>query len=727
MMKIIENFRSGTVADIESDDLLDGATKIHVLSYKMLNGKIKSIRGSDHKSLKKFLKYHLINKIPLVGHNFICFDIPLLEKILKINLKKLMVIDTITLSYYLNNKRKRHGLDSFLADYGIAKPKVTDWQGLPYEEYRHRCQEDVAINSKLWEDFLERMTGMYSLAKTHIDNGDTDGVRLNTSEVQNIDSLKGKSVDQLICNCLNNLMLKSDMARLQEKTRWKADKPHFEVELAELNDLIRPAQKELQEVMPKVPKYSKRNKPAKPFLKSGELSTSGSNWNELVKSLGVKDKWGNPLTIKTDSPEVLKTIASYADSNINSPQQIKAFLYSHGWKPRSYKFTKDKKYQEAMNAWAAAGYKKGKRPVARGVAQINVDKGDGKELCESVTMLADKAPEILAYSKYTVIKHRYDTIAGMLKNISDDGYLKARMQGFTNTLRVKHTELVNLPGYDKPYAKGIRSGLTCLDNEILLGSDLSSLEDRVKHHFALTIDPKYVNKVNIRGYDPHIEMAHTAGMITNKQFEDFMLVAVKEKDFEDKLIKEGEFKKFASMFDLSVQKNKRRLGKTTNYAAVYGAFPKTISESAGITLDEGQALFDAYWKIHSYVKKIAESQCVIKIVDGTSWLINPINAMMYSIRSEKDIFSTLIQGTGAFLFDMWIDNILQGMEERFGVRRLSGTFHDEFIVAFKDSAKNREEMRDITNKALDKVNKRYILRRELGCGVDFGKKYSEIH
>lgn len=52
---------------------------------------------------------------------------------------------------------------------------------------------------------------------------------------------------------------------------------------------------------------------------------------------------------------------------------------------------------------------------------------------------------------------------------------------------------------------------------------------------------------------------------------------------------------------------------------------------------------------------------------------------------------------------------------------------DEFIVCFRDNESNRKVMTDITQRAIDKVSKQFHLRRELGCDVQMGKDYSEIH
>lgn len=705
-MKRIYNWRKATVFDLESDGLLDLVTKLHVLSLQMAGSKdIASIKGDNHDKIKAMLAYHIENEIPLVAHNGICYDIPALEKLLSVDLSRLMVIDTLALSWYLNFDRKEHGLDSFFSDYGIKKPKIDDWEGLSYREYRNRCVEDVRINKALWEDFKKRLSDeMCTMAKACIDAGEVGGLRLDESEVLAIDKLKDKkTVDEYVDSTLTFLMNKMDMARLQEKTRFKADVEYLLKTEQELKGYLEEAKQILEGVMPKSPVYKVRKEPKKAFLKSGELTLAGEAWNDAIDKLDQRDEFGNYMAMETDNPQVIKVICGYKPANIQSTVQVKDFLLSKGWRPRTFKFVEDK---VAKKAWVDSGFRKDLKPKKRGIPQINKDGDDGKELCPSVIALSAKVPEVMAYSKYSVTKHRYDMIKGFLRDVSKDGFLKARIGGFTNTLRVKHRELVNLPGIDKLYGKNIRGGLICEDSEVLIGCDLSSLEDRVKLHFALPHDPEYVESVSREDYDPHIEIARVAGLIKGEAYQYFL-------DTGDKK-------------DPKVA-GPRKLGKTTNYACVYGAGPAAIATSAGISEEQAKELHTAYWKIHNYVKLIADEQCVIRDSRGNNWLVNPINGFCYSLRTEKDKFSTLIQGTGSYFFDLWVDGIMEQMMKRFKTKRLLACFHDEYISRFRDTESNREVMSQITESVLVEINKMFNLRRELGCGIEFGKRYSEIH
>lgn len=713
-MKEIYNWDKATVADLESDGLLREATKIHVLCCEMASGKSVSIKGSDKQRIQAFFQHHIDNEIPVVFHNGATFDIVLVEKLLGIDLSKLMLIDSLAISWYLNFSRMKHSLGTFHEDYGIEKPAVDDWENLTYEEYEHRCKEDVRINVALWNDLKARLVDIYTIAQREIDSGNVGGKRLFEDEEIYLDQYVGGSVEEAINRLLTFLMFKMDCARLQEDTGWEVDTELLESSIAELTIEGEKAKQELESVMPVVPKYADRKKPAKPFLKAtGELSASGLKWEEIKRLIADKsvDEYGHPMVKPSGKEGVVKFLTGYEEPNGNSPEQIKAFLYSKGWVPQTFKYERD---DEAFSKWIASkpgeganhqewNHWKSSRPEDRAIPQITVAGDNGKELCPSLEDLAEEVPEIRVYAKYCVLKHRLGVLNGFKRDLYN-GKLQARINGFTNTLRVQHAEIVNLAGVDKLLGLIVRGVLVAGKGKVSVGSDMSSLEDRVKHHFMLPHDPEYVATMQAPDYDPHILMALTANMVTQEEFKQFKLGKI-----------------------TADMKAARKKGKTTNYASVYNAGAPKIAQAAGVPLKEGKILHEAYWKLNWSVKAIAEEQCVIKDSRGNKWLVNPINGFCYALRKESDRFSTLAQGTGSFFFDMWVDAILDMMYDKYGKKTLTACFHDENVFVIKDLAKYKEEFREIITKAVDLVNTKYKLRRKLGCETQFGYRYSEIH
>ena len=70
LVKKIFNWRNATVGDLESDGLLDIATKLHVLSYQMQDKNVMSFNASSQESrIKAFFQWHIDSETPVVFHN----------------------------------------------------------------------------------------------------------------------------------------------------------------------------------------------------------------------------------------------------------------------------------------------------------------------------------------------------------------------------------------------------------------------------------------------------------------------------------------------------------------------------------------------------------------------------------------------------------------------------------------------------------------------------------
>ena len=162
----------------------------------------------------------------------------------------------------------------------------------------------------------------------------------------------------------------------------------------------------------------------------------------------------------------------------------------------------------------------------------------------------------------------------------------------------------------------------------------------------------------------------------------------------------------------------RHTYKQANYSCVYGAGGATVARAAGISEREGTALVEAYWKRNWSVKAIAED-CVVKVCKKQKWLYNPVSRLWYSLRAEKDRFSTLNQGTGVWCFDTWVK-----YQRQKGLPQVA-TFHDETVNIVKEANKERAEK--VLRWAIDQTNKELKLNRELDIDIQFGVNYSEIH
>jgi len=482
--------------DVEADGFLDRAEKIHVLSWTNLEKEeVNSL--SDYDEMRDLLKSASV----LVGHNLVRYDVRLLEKVLGIKVEA-KIYDTLPMSWVMFPERNEHGLDSFGKDYGIPKPKVDDWENLSYEEYRHRCEEDVKINFRLWEDLVKRFRLVYGKER------------------------------ELMDQYLQYLTFKMKCAAMAEGSRWKLDFDLANNSLKKLNELQKEKVEELKAVMPKVSKYKEKKKPAQIYKKDGNLTKLAEQWFETLEKNGYAREFEGPIQV----------LDKEVEPNPNSSDQVKQWLFSMGWKPCTF------------------DYKKNEDGTERQIPQVRKD----GELAPSVVVLSETHPEVQLLEGLTVIQHRKSIFEGMLESaeemefwscscgwwdkslkgkepdrcpvcnnkslvLEDVGYyVKAEIAGLTNTLRFKHKKpLVNLPGVDKPWGKEIRGCLVAPEGYILCGADMTSLEDTTRRHFIQPLDPCLVEEQSREDYDPHLKLALEAGMVSQEDY-DFYVSYKKE-------------------------------------------------------------------------------------------------------------------------------------------------------------------------------------------------------
>lgn len=631
-----------TVLDVESNGLLGQATIIHCLSYKtFLNGElIESGSFTDYNDI-----IDLVTSLEvIVGHNIIRYDIPLLEELLEITISALK-IDTLALSWYLiPDKKFKHGLEAWGERLGVAKPLINDWENLTIEEYINRCETDVVINTLLFEKQLEHLNILYEA---------------NQSDIERL---------------INYLCYKLECAREQEEVKCKVNIDLIRSSLVELRALRTEKVQALIQAMPRNIKFKEVRKPSKTIKKDGSLSAAGVKWYELLQEHNLPSNYNEAVMVKILDEE----------GNPGSHSQLKDWLFALGWQPRTFEYRKNSKGD--LNK----------------IPQIY----DDDEVCESIKVLFDIAPALENLNMLSLIKHRIIIFKSFLTEKDEYNYVKAEIAGFTNTLRFKHKlPIVNLPKVSKFYGQQIRGCIIAPSNEYkLCGSDMSSLEDTTKQHYMYFFDPEYVEQMRVPGFDPHLDIALLAKMMTEEEIE------------EHKLYSSTKGEQGVNHSEI------RGKAKTVNFAGIYGAGPPKIAQSTGMPLEQAQKLHTTYWKRNKAVKQVSASVKIKKIKIGDveqMWLFNPVSKLWYSLRYKKDIFSTLNQGTGVYCFDLWVREVRNR-----GIKIMM-QYHDE--IAFYFPAGREQEIERILRESIEKVNGYLNLNVPLGVSVDFGDNYAEIH
>ena len=140
--------------------------------------------------------------------------------------------------------------------------------------------------------------------------------------------------------------------------------------------------------------------------------------------------------------------------------------------------------------------------------------------------------------------------------------------------------------------------------------------------------------------------------------------------------------------------------------------------TGGFDISIARKLHGVYWERNWAIKEVAKNQKVIRVKDQ-KYLINPISGFYYLLRSDKDRFSTLVQGTASYVFDKWVGFIL---DER---PQLTAQYHDEIILCIRKGF--REQCNDMLFEALRKTNEELKLNRELKISIQYGESYAAIH
>ena len=362
------------IFDIESDGLLDTVTKIHCLSYaKYVRGElVEKNTLVNYEDMRDFLFW---NKT-LCGHNIVRYDVPVLKKLLNINFDKHRLIDTLALSWYLYPMKKKHGLEQWGDELGVKKPEIEDWTNLKLEDYIHRCESDVKINSLLFSKQKTYLIHIYG----------TDEIKIN--------------------NLINYLVFKLDCAREQEEVGCKINLSLVNQSLQELYSLRDEKLRNLIEAMPKNITYKEVRKPNKTHKINGDLSNAGIKWFNLLAEEGLPQDYSEVVTVKV----------SEEDGNPASTIQLKSWLESLGWEPRTFE------------------YRKNKVGEVKAIPQIYVE----DQVCDSIKELYETESALENLDMLSLINHRIGVFESMKESMNSNNIVKAEIAGFTNTLRFKH-------------------------------------------------------------------------------------------------------------------------------------------------------------------------------------------------------------------------------------------------------------------------------------------------
>jgi DNA polymerase-1 len=421
------------VFDIESDDLLEGCTKMHVLYTK------------DSTTNEK--KYWLENDLgwqaelnsadAIVGHNIVAFDLPALKKLFNWEPdKSVKVYDTLILSYVLDYRRfgkGGHSLDAWGNQLGLLKIDFNDYSKFTQEMLVY-CERDVDLNLLVFKKLMTELRIQSPKApylKTYIKAEHYMSKWASEAELNGWPFAYDDAValfDEM------TRKMASTTAKLESKLGIKSV----------IKDRV-PGKTEGEVKRPK-------------WVKKGCYDHHTAKWFDV-------DPWSGYVgeLRPIDGPFCR---VEFADLKLSSPADVKIFLYRQGWKPTEWNYKKD-----SDGKFLKEKRKRVKSSPKIDTASLELLGGDGA-----------------LYKEYVSISSRHAILKTWLAEakLQKDGTYRLVGQCFmigTPSMRARHKTIANIPSVDSLYGPEVRSLFTAKEGYTMVGVDSAGNQARALAHY----------------------------------------------------------------------------------------------------------------------------------------------------------------------------------------------------------------------------------------------------
>lgn len=609
----------GFVYDIEADALYLLSTKIWYIRFKSLDGS-KTLSIHPFKQSKEKTQQQIQDWLDLfedgclvVGHNILGYDMWMLwrhlgfaPKVMKngkdyFGNKRVQYVDTFVLSQYVNPDSQSHSLE-YLAR-GSEDEKM---------DYRAKLVEAGAMvgNEPKGHEFSFYHPLMDSYCNDDVDANIGVGKRLWAKA-------KEMYKDGWIHTSFKQMQKDYFLYSAQAYTGVKFNVEKAKALIERIDNEMGQIKSEVDPLLPPRPLKTSEEAfyriPAKPFKKSGELSTIMEKWlikhnAELVD--GYIHAYG--LKVKMEAGKVLPVkLPMEIEDNI----ELKQYFLDSGWKPHD-DFWNFKRGPDNKPVRDEKGKYIKTTPKIQNVGQ----------LCPNLLKLDGEIPSKVV--KFLSLRNRLGVVTGWLNNwrLAFDGRLSAEISGYTPTFRVRHRTVVNCPKADVKVLLGaeMRDLFTVSDGFWYCGADQSALENRTLAAYTIKYDGgKFADMVlngdshsfNSFAFFPHLKDKFNIDDPTNKD--------------------NPEFKPW------------RNKSKTGSYLLAYGGGVGKLASSLGLSKSEAQVAYDNYWianyglgqfkeKVEQYFSSVGKNKYV------PAW-----DGRILSVRGKNVLVNCLGQSLGA--------------------------------------------------------------------------------
>jgi len=617
------------VFDIEADGLLNEARKIWCIVLYDLEEKVSTTYTDEMDGYPRLsAALEIMSKATsLVGHNIYSYDLPLLKKLKGFEYNG-KITDTLILSQLLNFSRKGgHGLASWGESLGVAKPIQEQW--LFFEERMlNRCEMDVKINVKTL--FILRKEFKEAKIPASVITTEFETSRISAQQVKN-----GWLVD----------------VKLAEQ--------HFKWLNNEIDKLA-------SKITPLLPPNVKRVDPLGKFV-SPKYTKKGDLHSHLIKY------WeGYDFGILNSERRLGGAYCRVKIIPIEMTQHalIKAFLLKQGWVPTE---------------WNTKMNDQGKNE--RTSPKLTEDSFD--------TISGDLGKDIALHMVYSHRRNMLRSVksdkTGWLNTIREDNRLECiPMTLGAATGRVRHKNLVNVPGGHAVFGKELRSIFIAPDDKVLVGSDLSSAQLRL---LAAAMGDGAYNKTVCEGTEADGTDIHSVNA------------------------------RLAGLFNEDGTAN-RKQAKTFIYGFLFGAGDAKTASDLGIKTKEAKALKATFLKglpALSNLKNRLDNQFersgskYIVAQDGRKILCN----------SKHKLLNYLLQGNEAILAKNWMVLADKRIQEEGIDCKLLAFVHDE--VNYECVKKDSDKLAKLLEETATEAGELLGFHCRMDSSSLIGRNWYEVH
>jgi DNA polymerase-1 len=366
----------------------------------------------------------------LIGHNVCGFDELILKKLFNYKIKKTTKVrDTLVMSRILNYRRfgdDGHSLDVWGRFLGFPKQEFNDWSQYSPKMLEY-CLNDVDLGEKVYLHVIQEYLALSERSPflpTYILAEQYAARWAGTAEIYGwpFDKEKGLHV----------------FTQLEEKLVEA-----YELLTARLGTKVVAVDKEFGEVLSKTPKW----------VKSGAYDKHTADWFGVDPWSGYEDRPINGEYCRVKIEPL----------NLNSPADVKIFLYRNGWQPTEWN-TKITESGEKL-------------------------KTSPKITEDSLEFLGSDGK---VYTNFTSVRSRHAILKTWLESLDEDDRLHGECITIgTPSMRSRHKLIANVPTSETPWGKEFRELFVCLPGWKLIGCDSSGNQARGLAHFLG--DPEYIH------------------------------------------------------------------------------------------------------------------------------------------------------------------------------------------------------------------------------------------